>query len=188
MKYCNSCGKEIDDAVKFCPYCGAEQPADDAWQPPQDQGAQADQQAQQFQGTQYQDQQNQGQQAQQFQGSQYQNQQYQDPQYQNQQYQNQQYQNQQYQQYQNQQYQDPQYQNPQYQQYQQYQNQNAVRDSGSAGWGVLGFFIPIVGLILFLVWRKDKPKSAKVAGIGALIGFVLNLITLLWMNMSSGLV
>jgi hypothetical protein len=44
-----------------------------------------------------------------------------------------------------------------------------VNDSGSIGWGVLGFFIPLVGLILFLVWKDTKPKSAKAAGIGALI-------------------
>lgn len=50
-----------------------------------------------------------------------------------------------------------------------------VNDSGSIGWGVLGFFIPLVGLILFLVWRTSKPQSAKVAGIGALIGFCLGL-------------
>lgn len=39
------------------------------------------------------------------------------------------------------------------------------------GWGVLGFFIPLVGLILFLVWKQpmDAPKG-KTAGIGALIG------------------
>ena len=35
-------------------------------------------------------------------------------------------------------------------------------------WGILGFFIPLVGLILFCVWIKDKPKEAKAAGIGAL--------------------
>ena len=46
----------------------------------------------------------------------------------------------------------------------------------SIGWGILGFLIPIVGLILFLVWRNKKPNSAKVAGIGAIIGFVVNLI------------
>ena len=50
-----------------------------------------------------------------------------------------------------------------------------VNDSGSIGWAILSFFIPIVGLILFLVWRTTKPKTAKVAGIGALIGFCLNL-------------
>ena len=35
-------------------------------------------------------------------------------------------------------------------------------------WGVLGFFIPIAGAILFFVWLKTKPKEAKAAGIGAL--------------------
>ncbi|HIW48815.1 MAG TPA: hypothetical protein H9687_06030 [Firmicutes bacterium] len=46
-------------------------------------------------------------------------------------------------------------------------------DSGSIGWGILGFCIPIVGLILFLVWKDQKPKTAKVAGIGALISFII---------------
>lgn len=46
-------------------------------------------------------------------------------------------------------------------------------DSGSAGWGFLGCCFPLVGLILFLVWKDDKPKSAKSAGIGAIIGVVL---------------
>ena len=45
-------------------------------------------------------------------------------------------------------------------------------DSGSAGWGVLGCCLPLVGLILFLVWKDTKPKSAKSAGIGAIIGAV----------------
>ena len=44
------------------------------------------------------------------------------------------------------------------------------------GWGVLGFFIPLVGLILFLVWMKTKPKSSKASGIGALIGFIVGLL------------
>lgn len=43
-------------------------------------------------------------------------------------------------------------------------------DDGSAGWAVLGAFIPLVGLILFLVWNTSKPNCAKKAGIGALIG------------------
>ena len=49
-----------------------------------------------------------------------------------------------------------------------------VNDSGSIGWGILGFFIPIVGLVLFLVWKNTKPKCAKVAGIGALVGVCLS--------------
>lgn len=54
--------------------------------------------------------------------------------------------------------------------------QQPVNDSGSIGWGVLGFFFPIVGLVLFLVWKNTKPKCAKVAGIGAIIGFCLGLV------------
>lgn len=42
-------------------------------------------------------------------------------------------------------------------------------DTGSAGWGVLGFFFPLVGFILFLVWLNERPRSANSAGIGALI-------------------
>lgn len=45
-------------------------------------------------------------------------------------------------------------------------------DSGSLGWGLLGCCIPIVGLILFLVWKDQKPKNAKMAGIGALISVI----------------
>lgn len=35
-------------------------------------------------------------------------------------------------------------------------------------WGLISFFIPFVGLILFCMWIKSKPKEAKAAGIGAL--------------------
>lgn len=50
-------------------------------------------------------------------------------------------------------------------------------DKGGIGWGLLGCCIPIVGLILFLVWKGEKPKTAKAAGIGAIVGVAL---TLLW--------
>lgn len=48
----------------------------------------------------------------------------------------------------------------------------APADSGSFGWAVLGFFFPLVGLILFLVWKDSKPLSGKRAGIGALVGVI----------------
>lgn len=53
---------------------------------------------------------------------------------------------------------------------------NAVGDSGGFLWGLLGCCIPIVGLILFLVWKDQKPRSAKAAGIGALISVILSII------------
>jgi thiol:disulfide interchange protein len=51
-----------------------------------------------------------------------------------------------------------------------------VQEKGNIGWGLLGCCIPLVGLILFLVWRNEKPADAKTAGIGALIGFGLGML------------
>ncbi len=45
-------------------------------------------------------------------------------------------------------------------------------DSGSFGWTVLGCCIPIVGLVLWLVWKNDKPETAKAAGMGVVIYLV----------------
>jgi len=42
-------------------------------------------------------------------------------------------------------------------------------DEGGFGWTVLGCCIPLVGLILWLVWREEKPNTAKAVGMGALI-------------------
>ena len=49
-------------------------------------------------------------------------------------------------------------------------------DSGSVGWFILGFFVTIVGLILYLVWINDRPKDAKMAGLGALVGFIVGIV------------
>lgn len=40
-------------------------------------------------------------------------------------------------------------------------------------WGILGYFIPILGLVLFILWKDSKPKDSKAAGIGALIRMIL---------------
>ena len=53
-------------------------------------------------------------------------------------------------------------------------------DEGNIGWGFLGFFIPIAGIILFFVWLNDKPKSSKAAGLGALIRIILSAIIILF--------
>ena len=49
------------------------------------------------------------------------------------------------------------------------QNEPPVVDNGGFLWGLLGCCIPIAGLILFLVWKDTKPRTAKAAGIGALV-------------------
>ena len=49
-------------------------------------------------------------------------------------------------------------------------------DAPSKGFAVLGFFIPIIGLILYLVYESKQPKRAKSAGRGALIGFITKIV------------
>lgn len=51
-------------------------------------------------------------------------------------------------------------------------------DEGGFGWGLLGFCIPLAGLILFLVWKDEKPVTAKATGIGALVN--IGIIVLLY--------
>lgn len=55
--------------------------------------------------------------------------------------------------------------------------QNAVEDNGGFGWGLLGFCIPIVGLVLFLVWKDTKPRTSKAAGKGALISVIVGVVS-----------
>lgn len=51
-------------------------------------------------------------------------------------------------------------------------NNNSV-DEPSFGYAVLGFFVPMAGLILYLVWREETPLRAKSAGKGALVGVIV---------------
>lgn len=55
-------------------------------------------------------------------------------------------------------------------------NADASEDSLSQGFAIFGFFIPIVGLILFLIYEEKKPKRAKSAVKGALIGFITEIV------------
>jgi uncharacterized membrane protein YdjX (TVP38/TMEM64 family) len=51
-----------------------------------------------------------------------------------------------------------------------------VNDDGGFLWGLLGFCVPVAGLILYLVWQTERPLSAKAAGKGALISVILYVI------------
>lgn len=59
-----------------------------------------------------------------------------------------------------------------------FQNQSlsAATDTGGFGWGLLGFCVPIVGLILYLIWKDERPRTAKAAGKGALISVIFGVI------------
>ena len=49
----------------------------------------------------------------------------------------------------------------------------SYNDAPSAGFAVLCFFFPVVGLILYLVWHNTMPMRARSCGKGALIGVIL---------------
>ena len=63
--------------------------------------------------------------------------------------------------------------------------QQPVQEGSCIGWAILGFFFPLVGFILFLVWRNTKPKASKMSGIGALVGFGLGLISSIGTSIAS---
>lgn len=46
-------------------------------------------------------------------------------------------------------------------------------DARSGGYAVLCFLFPVIGLILYLVWRDQYPLRAKSCGKGALISVIL---------------
>lgn len=52
-------------------------------------------------------------------------------------------------------------------------------DKVNIGLSILSWFIPLVGFILFLVNKKEKPKMAKSCGLCALISFIINFLTIM---------
>lgn len=49
-------------------------------------------------------------------------------------------------------------------------------ESGVGLWGVPFLLIPLIGWIMYFVWRKNKPKKARQANICAIVGFILNVL------------
>lgn len=45
-------------------------------------------------------------------------------------------------------------------------------DAPNSGFAVLSFLFPLIGLILYLVWKDQSPLKAKSCGKGALIGVI----------------
>ncbi len=56
------------------------------------------------------------------------------------------------------------------------QSQQTDSEGSTVGWGILGFFIPIVGFILWLLWKDEHPARAKSAGIGCLVSICLGVV------------
>ena len=56
------------------------------------------------------------------------------------------------------------------------QSQQTDSEGSTVGWGLLGSFIPIVGFILWLIWKDEHPARAKSAGIGCLVSICLGVV------------
>ena len=61
-------------------------------------------------------------------------------------------------------------------------NTTTAEDVANAGLNLLGFLVPIAGLIMYCTMIGKTPKKANQIGLFSLIGFVVNLILiiLLW--------
>ncbi len=59
-------------------------------------------------------------------------------------------------------------------------------EKANIGLAILSYLIPIVGLILFLVKKNSKPKTAKACGICALVSFIINMIIVIVVSATSG--
>ena len=53
-----------------------------------------------------------------------------------------------------------------------------VTDDGNAGWAVLSFLLPIVGIILYLFMKDSKPNNAAACKKGLIIGFIVWIIAI----------
>ena len=53
---------------------------------------------------------------------------------------------------------------------------NVQEEGSTTGYAVLGFFVPIVGLILYLIWKEERPRAASSAGKGALFSVIIGVV------------
>ncbi len=60
-------------------------------------------------------------------------------------------------------------------------NTTKSEDGNNPGLNVLSFFIPLVGLILYLIWMTDYPIRAKGCGKWALVSVIIGIV--LWIAM-----
>jgi hypothetical protein len=52
-----------------------------------------------------------------------------------------------------------------------------ANDAPSSGFSVLGFFFPVIGLLLWIIWNNSSPLKAKSCGKGALFGIIFTIVT-----------
>lgn len=53
------------------------------------------------------------------------------------------------------------------------------QDKQSIGINILSFLFPLIGIILFFVWKNSSPNKAKGAGLWALISIAIGFVSVL---------
>lgn len=54
-------------------------------------------------------------------------------------------------------------------------------DSNAPLYGILGFFVPLAGIILGILWHRERPKRSKAAIIGFGVSFAVQIVcAILW--------
>ena len=61
-----------------------------------------------------------------------------------------------------------------------------ISDEEIGGLGVVCFFIPLVGLILYLTWKDSKPNKSSGAGKAALWGFIISFVFWFFVGLAGG--
>ena len=52
--------------------------------------------------------------------------------------------------------------------------ERSVDDDDSIVWGILGFLLPLIGFILWIIWREEKPKRARTVAIGIMLFIIVS--------------
>lgn len=76
--------------------------------------------------------------------------------------------------------------NEQYQYYEQPQPAQPTEKKASVGLAILSLIIPLAGLIIFIVNKDKRPKTAKASGICAIVGVILNVVLSVIMTVAGG--
>ena len=58
--------------------------------------------------------------------------------------------------------------------------QEESRESSGFGYGVLGFFFPLIGFILFLVYLNEKKKVSRASLIGCIAGVLVKVLLVMF--------
>ncbi len=61
-----------------------------------------------------------------------------------------------------------------------------VQEEGCIAWSILGFFLPLVGVILYIMWIETRPNTAKSVGKG-IMSFVVVMFLLIIIFLVAGI-